>query len=236
MSTITCPALPRFLQPRFLWGNVDRFLGLGRARKYRLSLLSLPLLSRDPKQRHFAFLTAFSSILCASVILPPAFCMITRIILLCACFDILFDSSVSVCYFGYSFFVSSFPLCIKKRQVGSLLCFFFYVIVRIICHEDWSASRHVEDMNLDVECPLRLRFFCRADGKAGKQALTGWIRSQILFPDFPFEPFPTGTGYRTGRPSSFEGWRINARDGLLFFPSVMFGWSTLFGQIWSEEV
>jgi hypothetical protein len=115
--------------------------------------------------------------------------MITRIILSCAYFDI-FDVSIpasAIRFLIFDFFFSLF-LCIKKRRVGSLLCFISFVCPHI-CHEDWSASRHVEDMNLDMECPtLRFRFFVAPDGKEEKQNLPirlDWVQ-RFAFVSLPF--------------------------------------------------
>lgn len=96
---------------------------------------------------------------------------------LCACFDILFDSSVSVVTFSFSFF----PL--HQEAAGRLFVMFLFFCPHI-CHEDWSASRHVEDMNLDVECPLRLRFFRRVDRKGKSCAFVDWSMAAILILPF----------------------------------------------------
>lgn len=92
----------------------------------------------------------------------------------------MFHSSVSDFFLFFSFFF--FSLCIKKRRVGSLLCFVSFV--PHICHEDWSASRHVEDMNLDVECPaLCFRFFCRSllEREESKLGLLDWTGFSVCF-------------------------------------------------------
>lgn len=98
----------------------------------------------------------------------------------------MFDSSVSDVFFFFFFF----SICIKKRRDGSLLCFVSFV--PHICHEDWSASRHVEDMNLDVECPtLCFRFLCRSllEREESKLELLDWTGFSVCF---CFLPFLTG--------------------------------------------
>lgn len=90
----------------------------------------------------------------------------------------MFDSSVSVSTF-------SFPFSLHQESAGRLFVMFLFFCPHI-CHEDWSASRHVEDMNLDVECPLRLRFFYRVDWEDKGMAF-GWLGQPVaLFSCFPF--------------------------------------------------
>lgn len=96
----------------------------------------------------------------------------------------MFDSSVSdVLFFIFSFIFFFFIfVCIKKRRDGSLLCFVSFV--PHICHEDWSASRHVEDMNLDMNCPtLCFRFFRRSlmEREGSKIGLLDWTGFSAYF-------------------------------------------------------
>ena len=116
----------------------------------------------------------------------------------------MFASSVSDVYPLFLF------LLFASRSGGSALCYVsFLLLFPHICHEDWFASRHVEDMNLDVEYPtLWFQFFCRSSNEREESnlGLLDWTGFSVCFCFLAFLTSPILLVLGTGLASSLY-WR-----------------------------
>ena len=152
--------------------------------------------------------------------------MITRIIFFLRLVLILlmFDSSVSDVFPLFSLFT----FCIKKRRVGSLLCFVSSVIPaymssRLVCLAACGGYEFGRGMSNFMVSILLSQLV----GKGRKHiwvTLLDWIQRVLLFSCLSHRVYPSGTGYWTGQFSLSENWRRALCDGVaFFFASVMLG-------------